>query len=141
VAFNFLQRLVEVVADDDAVTLRIGTVFHLGRKLLGNDVLVLTGIGGHDNFARPGRKIDCHVTRHDQLGLVDWTRTGSDNLVDWSNQLGAVSQGADGLNAADGPHFIDTQFGRRRSHHGRSTGRGANHDSLDAGDLRQHSRH
>ena len=76
-------------------------MFGLAQQV-GGDQLGVTGLVGDDeDLRRSGELIDADRPEHLPLRLVDEGIARPDDLVDGRHALGAVSQGGDGLRAAD----------------------------------------
>ena len=109
VAFDFVERGVEVVPDPHDVGSRVGTVLHLGVQFLLHDDGVEAEVRDDDDLARPGREVDRHVATDEQLGGVDRATTRPEDLVDRGDRFGAVGHRGDRLRAADRPDLVDAE--------------------------------
>jgi hypothetical protein len=79
-------------------------VFSLGEKI-GGDESGFAGCGEDDSFGGTGGEVDGAIARDKLLGGSDETVARAEEFVAARDAVGAVSEGGDGLRAADTGDF------------------------------------
>ncbi len=84
-------------------------MFGLGQQVSSDPGGARRIIGDDHRFGRSGQPVDTDHAVHLALGQGDEQVAGTKDFIYRADAAGAVRQRGDGLRAADGVHFLDSQ--------------------------------